>query len=201
MDYSVEIRRYNKAMTKRNGRAKESVESIRGQYERHGVRGFYEMAGRTYRNPHELAIHMVFRRAVEHWHVDLSHVLDLACGSGEATLALRKLGCNAIDGIDPYTGQAYLQRTGQQADSYTFEQIAAGAIADRSYSLIVCSFALHLVEISRLPMLAYQLNLIAPSLIVITPHKRPQLKQSWGWLQQDEFVIARVRARLYRAIR
>jgi ubiquinone/menaquinone biosynthesis C-methylase UbiE len=185
-------------MDKRNETAKES---IRGQYERHGIQGFYELAGDTYRNPHEPAIREVLHQAVEQWHPDLTHVLDLACGSGEVTLALRKLGCIAIDGIDPYTGQAYLQRTGQPAVPYTFEQIAAGAIADQSYSLIVCSFALHLAEISRLPMLAYQLSIVASSMMIITPHKRPQLKQTWGWSQQDEFVIARVRARLYQAVR
>jgi ubiquinone/menaquinone biosynthesis C-methylase UbiE len=180
-------------------RIEESQESIRGQYEHYGVRDFYERWGDTYRNPHESAISEVLHRAVECWHPNLSHVLDLACGSGEVTLALKRLGRVTVDGIDPYTGQAYLQRTGQPAESYTFEQIAAGVIADRSYSLLVCSFALHLVEISRLPTLAYQLSRIAPTLIVITPHKCPQLKPAWGWSLQDEFVLERVRARLYQA--
>ena len=183
-----------------NGHDETASESIRGQYERYGVQGYYERSGDTYRNPHEAAIRVVLRQAVEHWRPDVSHVLDLACGSGEVTLALRELGCTAIDGIDPYTGDAYLERTDQIADSYTFENIAAGAISDRSYSLIVCSFALHLVEESRLPTLAYQLSLIAPALVIITPHKRPHLRNSWGWSLQDEFVVERVRTRLYQAI-
>jgi hypothetical protein len=47
-------------------------------------------------------------------------------------------------------------------------------------------------------MLTYQLSLIAPTLIIITPHKRPQLRDSWGWTLHDEFVLNRVRARLYK---
>src|SRR5262245_59884158 len=120
--------------------------SIRGEYEKHGVQGFCEQYGDQYRNPHELAIHAVLGRAVSLWKPDLTHVLDLACGSGEVTLILKELGCTRIDGIDPYTGQAYQQRTGQQAESLTFEQIASGALSERRYSLIVCSFALHLLE-------------------------------------------------------
>src|SRR5262249_32011629 len=155
----------------------------------------------TYRNPHEDVIREVVHEAVTRWQPDLSHVLDLACGSGEITLALRAMGGTAVDGIDPYTAQAYLERTGQSAETFTFEQIAAGALADRAYRLIMCSFALHLVDLSRLPTLAYQLSLNAPTLIVITPHKRPQLRDNWGWSQQDEFVLERVRARLYYAAR
>src|SRR5258708_16107377 len=156
-----------------NGHDETASESIRGQYERYGVQGYYERSGDTYRNPHEAAIRVVLRQAVEHWRPDVSHVLDLACGSGEVTLALRELGCTAIDGIDPYTGDAYLERTGQTADSYTFENIAAGAISDRSHSFIICSFAPHLVEKSRLPTLAYQFSFIPPPLFLIPPPQRP----------------------------
>lgn len=176
-------------------------DSIRGEYEEHGVHGYYEQFGATYRNPHEKIIGEVLRAAVAKWKPDLRRVLDLACGSGEVTLALQKLGCTAIDGIDPYTGEAYQKRTGKTADPYTFEQIAAGMLADRQnekYSLIVCSFAMHLVEESRLPMLVYQLMVIAESLLILTPHKRPMLKPEWGWGEPEEIILDRVRARFYR---
>jgi 2-polyprenyl-3-methyl-5-hydroxy-6-metoxy-1,4-benzoquinol methylase len=125
--------------------------------------------------------------------------IDLACGSGEVTLALQALGCESVDGIDPYTGEAYRARTGTLAEPFTFEQIAEGALEGRRYSLIVCSYALHLLPASRLPIVAYQLHRIAPALIVLTPHKRPQLREAWGWRLEDEIVVERVRARLYQA--
>lgn len=175
------------------------VRPIRAEYERLGVERFYTQHGAEYVNLHEDVLRDVLRSAVERWSPDLSRVLDLACGSGEATLALRPLGAGRIDGVDPYTGAAYLSRTGQVAEALTFEDVAAGALAGRRYSLIVCSFALHLVEPSRLPLVAYQLSQVSPALLLLTPHKRPVLRRDWGWRLHGEFVQERVRARLYLA--
>src|SRR5687768_12165034 len=111
--------------------------ALRKAYERHGVQAFYRQFGDQYRNPHEPAVREALRLAIERWDVDLGHVLDLACGSGEVTLALRGLGHTAVEGIDPYTHKAYTERTGSMAEAYTFEQIAAGALAGRSYSTII----------------------------------------------------------------
>jgi SAM-dependent methyltransferase len=172
--------------------------AIRAAYEQYGVEGFYQRFGDSYRNPHERVIRATLRAAVARWDLPLDRVLDLACGSGEVTLALRELGCATIDGIDPYTHQAYAERTGQAAERITFEQIAAAALAGRSYGTIVCSFALHLVALSRLPALMTQLSLLGSTLLVLTPHKRPLLRPEWGWRCADELLIERVRARYYR---
>ena len=172
--------------------------SIRGQYERLGVTGFYSEHGDSYANPHETALRGALRAAVERWQPDLSRVLDLACGSGEATLALRDLGAPRVDGIDPYTGAAYLARTGQAAEPLTFEDVAGGALAGRRYSLIVCSYALHLAEPSRLPGIAWALAQVAPALLILTPHKRPVIRAEWGWRLEGEIVVERVRARGYK---
>jgi SAM-dependent methyltransferase len=174
------------------------TEAIRHQYEKHGAQSFYEQHGADYRNPHEAALDDVLRLVVPEWRLDLTRVLDLACGSGEATLVLRELGAGQIDGVDPYTGAAYLARTGQVAEAFSFAEIAEGALAGRAYSLAVCSFALHLAEVSRLPALLFRLAEIAPQLLILTPHKRPELKPAWGWKLEQEMVVERVRARLYR---
>jgi SAM-dependent methyltransferase len=170
---------------------------IRGQYERHGSDGYYRRFGKDYRNPHEPIVRESILSAIERWKPELSNVLDLAAGSGEATLALRQAGAGRIDGIDPYTFEAYQRRTGHEAERITFHQVAAGALADRNYDLIVCSFALHLCEASRLPRLASQLALISPALLVLTPHKRPEIRPAWGWRLEGEFIADRVRTRMY----
>jgi SAM-dependent methyltransferase len=175
--------------------------SIREEYERHGADAYYRQFGSTYRNPHEDSIVRCLQLATERWPMDLSRVLDLAAGSGEVTLALRELGAKSIDAIDPYTADAFAQRTGRSAEAFDFAQIAAGALEGRSYSLIVCSFALHLCEPSRLPGLMYQLSLVGDSLLVLTPHKRPRIEREWGWEATGEFVVERVRTRWYRAAR
>lgn len=171
--------------------------AIRLQYERFGVADYYSGFGAEYRNPHEKIVREVLRESITRWQPDLSSVLDLACGSGEVTMLLRELGCQQIDAVDPYTGEAYLARTGQKADTVSFEDIASGALAGRHYGLVVCSFAMHLIDESWLPSLLTQLGLITDCLMIITPHKRPEIRVDWGWLLKDELIIERVRARLY----
>jgi SAM-dependent methyltransferase len=173
--------------------------SIRSEYQSRGVRGFYAEAGADYRNPHEPQLRRCIEAAVRTWRPDLGRVLDLAAGSGEATLALRELGAARVEGVDPYTAAAYLARTAQPAECLTFEDVAAGALAGRRYSLVVCSFALHLCEPSRLPAVAQQLSLVGEALLILTPHKRPLIKAQWGWQLLGERVVERVRARSYRS--
>ena len=63
-----------------------------------------------------------------------------------------------------------------------------------------CSFALHLVaDKSLLFSVCTQLSLMSDHLIVITPHKRPNIEPHMGWTLLDEQVIDRVRLRLYRS--
>lgn len=174
-------------------------EPIRRRYEQLGARGYYEQHGREYRNPHEPIVREVLTVAVDRWALDLRSVLDLACGSGEVTLRLRELGAAEIRGIDPYTCEAYQARTGSPAEALSFEQIAGGALAGRRHSLIVCSFAMHLIATSWLPALLLQLATVAPALLILTPHKRPAIRPAWGWRLDDELLHERVRARIYAA--
>lgn len=175
--------------------------SLHDAYDACGPEHYYKSHGHNYRNPHEPIIANLIVRVVKDWPVDLSHVLDLAAGSGEATLAIRELNSAAqIDAIDPYTSAAYQSRTGQTCEAISFEQIAAGALAGRRYSLIACSFAMHLVDESRLARLCWALSEISPQLLILTPHKRPILREEWGWKLSHEQVYLRVRARLYQRV-
>ncbi len=173
--------------------------AIRKSYEKYGVQTFYQNFGNSYRNPHEATIFKVIKAVHSRYQPDFAKVLDLACGSGEVTLALKALGYTDVDGVEPYTFNAYFERTGKRAKLYHFEEIEQGILSDKFYTTIVCSFALHLAAPSRLPTLSYQLSRIASSLLVITPHKKPYLKEEWGWTLLNELLIERVRARLYHA--
>ena len=155
--------------------------SIRNAYIEHDVDTYYEKFGNNYRNPHGLIVAEIMQLAWQKWslnwcpEVDSSSikVLDLACGSGEVTLALEEMGIININGIDPFTDKSYQERTERIAQRFTFIDISNGVLSGSNYNLIVCSFALHLVPISRLPLLLYHLGLISKYLVVITPHKRP----------------------------
>jgi SAM-dependent methyltransferase len=175
--------------------------AIRHAYEKYGVNGYYSQYGSDYRNPHEDRLTTVVRQLVEKWALKpTDRVLDLACGSGEITLMLRQLGFKAINGIDPYTSEAFEKRTGTPIHAkWTFEQIADGCLEGEgeTYDVIICSFAAHLIAPSYLPLVMIQLRFVAKKLIILTPHKRPQILSEWGWHLTDEFVHERIRARLY----
>ncbi|GAA6063137.1 hypothetical protein JCM10212_001185 [Sporobolomyces blumeae] len=93
---------------------------------------------------------------------------------------------------------------------------------ERVYDVVVVSFALHLVETpSELWALLTELSKRAKWLCVIAPHKKPDIKPTWGWRRWDpsprwvaaegrgnvggvegdgfEIVLDRVRLRLWRS--
>ena len=65
---------------------------------------------------------------------------------------------------------------------------------------VICAYALHLCDVSRLPGVCLALAAASPNLHVITPHKRPVLREAWGWVLEDEHYDPgfRVRTRSYR---
>jgi hypothetical protein len=73
--------------------------------------------------------------------------------------------------------------------------------------VVVSSFALHLIDGSRLLTTLVQLALVAEFLLVLTPHKRPVIGEEMGWALVDEQRFdgvdlgdnKRVRCRLYRS--
>jgi SAM-dependent methyltransferase len=173
-------------------------DSIRAAYKEEGVAGFYSRAGADYRNPNEAGVKEALKLALK-WKPDFSSVLDLGCGSGEATLALKAFGVAsaAITGCDPYTGAAFLARTGRKAESWSFVDIASGCLEDRRFSLVIASFSLHLCPESLLPGLCYALSQASRQLLVLTPHKRPEIRWGWKHIAEDYARIERVRVRFY----
>jgi len=80
--------------------------------------------------------------------------------------------------------------------------------------MVVCSFALHLVKTpSELFSLLWELSTKAKWFIVLAPHKRPEIKDGWGWIKWDveswqacrmaeskgEILSNRVHCRVYRS--
>ncbi len=173
------------------------VDSVRAGYVEHGVRGYYARHGDDYRNPHEDAIGEAIALADGRRPLPAGRVLDLACGSGEATLALATLdGERIFVGCDPYTGDAWRARVPHPLLELDFTAIAAGALQPHGpFDLIVCSFALHLAERSRLPGLLWALSRVGAELLVLSPHKRPAIDV--GFEQIDAFVHRRVRVRRF----
>jgi len=111
---------------------------------------------------------------------------------------------------DPYTSDAYKDRTSFPCSDLSFATIAEGSLPSFSINIvdnticncieedygvseprlliemIICSFALHLVETpSNLFALLWQLSLKARWLVILAPHKKPEIKDGWGWCKWD----------------
>lgn len=163
-----------------------------------GVADHYREHGDTYRNPHAPIIDRCMELAVQRWPLKVDHVLDLAAGAGEFTVALERAVARRINvsSCDPFTGHAYEMQTGRPCLPITFEQIAAGELRRQEFSLIGCSFAMHLCPFSVLPVLLLELSQIARQLVILSPHKRPVIRDGWGWSLRDSFTEQRVHVRL-----
>ncbi|QRV77635.1 cell division control protein 25 [Ceratobasidium sp. AG-Ba] len=140
-----------------------------------------------------------------------------------------------IVAVDPYTADAYLQRTGLPCIALSFQDVAQdglppppenplarpelsesnsaprpeqdgtnsmpladGPVSEPQlapepdantrelYNLVICSFALHLVTSpGALFALLSTLSYGAQWLVVLEPHKKPEIKEGWGWILWD----------------
>lgn len=92
-----------------------------------------------------------------------------------------------------YTSPAYSARTSRTCHPLSFSDLADGQLPPQPnsddgiiYDLIICSFALHLLtEPSELFALLYELSTKCRWLAVIAPHKKPEIKDGWGWERWD----------------
>ncbi len=182
-------------------------DGMRDAYARHpgGADGWYREFGPSYRNPHADAVSYAVERLVLAGTVSVGErVLDLACGSGEVWRSLRSLGFPADDLIaaDPFTAVAFEATTGSTCRSDSFADVAAGSLTADGMVVdhVICAYALHLCDESRLPGVCLALAAVSPNLHVVTPHKRPVLRDAWGYALVDEHYDAgfRVRTRSYR---
>ncbi|TFK40694.1 hypothetical protein BDQ12DRAFT_679873 [Crucibulum laeve] len=279
--------------------------SMRSNYNEHGVDEYYKKVGSTYRNPHYPGIRTcLFSWLNKWWEMELENVssgpedqilvFDMACGTGEATLAFLewwktgkrlyteslapnkepKLSANLplprrktilsppslgpespsprVIAADPYTSTAYHERTRLPCSALSFKDVAEGSLpqdiydlargpqepmsrtsaeyleaaahqpnpADMSLSsphieMVICSFAMHLIENpSELFSLLWELSTKARWLVILAPHKKPELKEGWGWSKWNtdtwqeclmtehagELLNDRVHCRIYRSV-
>jgi SAM-dependent methyltransferase len=179
---------------------------VRNEYADHpgGAEGWYRDQGAAYRNPHTAAVTTAVEQAVSRWPSLFSagRVLDFCCGSGEVTRALIDSGVDGslIDSSDPFTGLAFAAACPGRtlAAEWTFADVEQGALSRFGWNTVLCSYAFHLCEQSRLPAVCTQLSSIAEHLVIITPHKRPELSPGWGFTLVDEHRDTKLRIRLRR---
>lgn len=153
-------------------------QKIRLLYDELGPEKYYRDHADNYENPHLPQILALLER--NYHRLDCSGtVLDFAAGGGEVTLGLRSLGARNVTGCDPYTFALFEQKTGLPCLRHSFRDVLKRGLQE-SYSMIISSFALHLCPQKDLFPLTWNLFQAAPLLVIITPHKRPELEHLLG---------------------
>ncbi len=163
--------------------------SIRQRYKDLGVQGYYT-SGIPYSNEHASYVEQLI--CENHKSLPLDNVLDLACGDGIVTKTLQSLGYQKIEGIDPFLHSYYTAMTGCQCLNMSFKDIIQKSCTNK-YSCIVCSFALHLCEVSMLPALIWRLSELSTKLVVISPSKFPLI----GNFQVEKFALTPDKKRVH----
>lgn len=153
------------------------MKHIRKLYEQLGVEKYYKDYGDQYQNPHSQQIEELI--IANKGRLDYESVLDFCAGGGEISWILKELGYSNFTGSDPYTYQLYKKNLAQQCYRWSFEDVIKGKL-EGNYSSIICSFAMHLCEEQKLYPLVVQLFQHSKSLVILTPHKRPELETMNG---------------------
>ena len=169
--------------------------AIRNEYAELGVENYYREHADVYENPHFPYIQQLIEQNKHR--IDYSKTLDLACGGGEVTLILRGLGFDDTVGSDPFTQILFEKNTGKNCLTLSFEDIIKGTLShfnlnNLHFTSIISSFAMHLCPEKQLFPLVAQLFLWTKNIVIITPHKRPELeKLSNVALLFEDFVLTK----------
>jgi hypothetical protein len=153
------------------------MKHIRKLYEHLGVDKYYKDYGNQYQNPHSQQIEELIIKNKNT--LDYSAVLDFCAGGGEISWVLQELGYSNFIGSDPYTHQLYKKNLTQKCYQCSFDDVIKGK-SEGKYSCIICSFAMHLCDEQKLYPLVIQLFQHSKSLVILTPHKRPELEHING---------------------
>lgn len=160
---------------------------LRPLYEQLGAEQYYRRYGDAYENPHKTQVQALLSQNKERLH--LERPLDFCAGGGEVSEMFLAWKLENFEASDPFTHRLYKKKIGRACRTWSFADVLKGKL-EGQYSSIICSFALHLCEEEQLHGLMLQLFAHAPQLVVLTPHKRPELDAYEGVsLDFEDFVL------------
>jgi hypothetical protein len=175
---------------------------FRGIYQCDGVHEYYSSClqeQKIYSNPHRAKFVPIFEKIFKYMKISTLPILDLGCGTGESTLIIKNLQIpNELMGSDPYLFKAYSENTQCLSFSYSFDDIVEGTdveLRSRLFSMIICSYALHLCE--NVADLCLKLSYRAEYLCILTPHGLPIITEEMGWKAYWNFKYKNVKINIY----
>ena len=169
--------------------------NVRNEYKRVGSADkFYQNFSSDYKNPHKDIIIKLLEDFMFFKRKDIK-IMDLSCGDGLVTEYLKNKGFVNIFGVDPYFKDIYEDKTKKKCYKKDFKTLPLSNEIPEC-DLVICSFAMHLCDKSMLPALLYKLAELSKEMIIITPHKRPEINLIWKL--ESEALKDKVRLRSYK---
>lgn len=138
-----------------------------------GVDVYYQNVGDQYQNPHLDTIKKLLQKNLDY--IDKSgQILDLCAGTGQISQILEENEFDDYMGCDPFLYEIYEKVIGKQCLPYNFLDLIQFKL-EGCFSSIICSFGMHLCKEGQLYGLIYALSHLSKQLVIISPHKRPDL--------------------------
>lgn len=164
------------------------MQHLRLAYEQEGSDGYYQHNALAYQNPHEPQVRELIERNVGK--IDYSQALDLCAGGGEVSKVWQTLGHTNFLACDAYTFELYEQNLHKPCLRYSFDDFLRNKFTfPHSFTSIVSSFALHLCPEEWLFKVTENLFAYTENLVIITPHKRPELENLGFPLLWEDAVL------------
>jgi 2-polyprenyl-3-methyl-5-hydroxy-6-metoxy-1,4-benzoquinol methylase len=142
---------------------------IYDQYQKFGVKQYYQNYSTQYYNPHQHKIKNIFTKYISNIIKVNNKILDLACGDGLISrIILEQKNQIMIEGSDPFFDNKYCHY------KFSFEDIAKGELNafNYNYDMVICSYAFHLIQQEWKYDFLSNLALKTQYFIIITPSKK-----------------------------
>ena len=163
---------------------------IYNEYQKYGVKQYYEVHSNEYYNPHEHKINSVYQKYLVKIISNNDTILDIACGNGLIAKLIQKYNNNYNTiGIDPYFNNYYVHM------KLSFEDIARGELnkINKSFNITICSYAFHLIDQHLIYDFLSNLSLITNKFIIITPSKKIKIShllwKKYKEIRDDKITI------------
>ncbi|CAH6420175.1 Hypothetical protein KVN_LOCUS34 [uncultured virus] len=163
---------------------------------KNGIESFYKNNCNNYINPHFDDIKKTLNY-ISNIKLNSDPILDLCAGSGEITLGINDLFANEIIGSDPFTFDLYKKNTNKVVFDWSFDDIMNGCMENYSFSIIFCSYALHLCSKSKIKLVCLELSRRSKYLCIISPHKKPHISENMGWKLKNTNKYKKIHMRFY----
>lgn len=142
-------------------------------YEKHGVSGYYSSHAADYDNPHKSSVAQLLNMV----HVSGETGIDLCCGNGLITMLLPHI--NWL-GVDPFMNDQYEKATGKKCIKSPIKDIISGRTSLPMCDVVVCSYAIDIIEQSYLQPMMFVLSNVSNTFITIRPNKKEIQNNAWS---------------------